>query len=155
MRSIVCAFNCIPWDQGLDLAFDLFSRAGPVKLSPLTPWKEETPKNVITSAQQCLGFEPTMAVQLSNQPWSSHELPLQFMLARARHIIALDSGRKSCQHYFYLKPLFELHRLILHTWYTRTHTHTRNAEVSQIQKHFTSPRAVPNSNFRFWLSVTI
>lgn len=72
------------------------------------------PKNVITSAQQCLGSELTMAVQLS-KPWSSHELPLQFVLARARHIIALDSGRKSCQHYFYLKTLFELHRLVLHT----------------------------------------
>lgn len=36
LQSIVCAFHCIPWDQGLDLALDPLSRAGPVKLSPLT-----------------------------------------------------------------------------------------------------------------------
>lgn len=60
-------------------------------------------------------FEPATAVQLPDQPWSLHELPLQFMLARAGHLIALDSQRKSCQCYFYLKPLFELHALILHT----------------------------------------
>lgn len=83
-----------------------------------TPCKEvnhQTQKNAIASAQRHPGFEPATALQLSNQPWSLHELPLQFMLATARHIIALDSQRKSCQCYFYLKPLFELHTVILHT----------------------------------------
>lgn len=61
MRSIVCAFNCIPWDQGLDLAFEIFSRAGPVKLSPLTPQqiikrKMQAFDNCVTTCvRKCVG----------------------------------------------------------------------------------------------------
>lgn len=54
--------------------------------------------------------------------------------------------------FFYLKPLFELRTLIPHMQYTCTYI--RNAEASQIQKHFTSP-ALPNSNCRFYLNSVI
>lgn len=55
-----------------------------------------------------------------------------------------------------LPALFLFKNSIWASFFTHdTHAHTQNAEVSQIQKHFTSPWAMSNSNFRFWLSVAI
>lgn len=52
LQSIVCAFNCVPWDQGLELTFDPLSRAGPVKLSPLT--LQQTIKRKIQAFNDCV-----------------------------------------------------------------------------------------------------
>lgn len=92
LQSIVCAFNCVPWDQGLDLAFDPLSRAGPVKLSPLT--LQQIIKRKMQSFNSCVTTLVRKCVGVANISLYFPNLILHVGLSQSRARAAVP--RRCC-----------------------------------------------------------